>query len=663
MTEPAVAYLPPIDGKSIPIREMGRLIWKSVPFFRPQIWHLAAWVTLSILINLTFLLPGLLAIDLLNNKVLVGEFLEPVQTRLLLLDQSYSAEDSLEDSVSESDADANSDAKLMTDEQRRVVRNRLLILFAFLGVIGFTVVPANAYYRMWILQRVNQSLRTAMIERAEHLSLRYHNVSRSGDAIYRVYQDSAMITRIFELVLMQPITIFFETIIAVATIALFSATLAVLFVVGLIPILWLVLWYTPRIQVRSRRAREASSDLTSRIQEVFGIIRVVKASQAEIQASRRFTDDSAAALDSAFYLRVELALMRLFTMLISGVVILVGELLMAQWTIGAEPTFLAGIIVFLGFKVWNYGAFEAARGANEETLGSTQSIIGIWSILQDNLVGLERAFFLLDLKPEVEDASTTTPYPRSVSSVTFEDVRFRYQPDVPVIEGVSFQSRIGEITAIVGDSGVGKTTLTSLLLRLYDVDSGSISVNGIDIRQLPLSDLRRNVAVALQQNILFSTSVAKNISYSAEDVSQADIERAAELACAHDFIEQLPQGYDSMLGERSSRLSTGQRQRISIARAIVRDAPILVLDEPTASLDAETEHRILENIASWAADRVVLLITHRLSTIQDADQVVYIEDGQSLEVGSHSRLMSIADGRYRQFVQGESVHSATGVKP
>ena len=251
------------------------------------------------------------------------------------------------------------------------------------------------------------------------------------------------------------------------------------------------------------------------------------------------------------------------------------------------------------------------------------------------------------------DEDDAVPIPDPIQNITYDGVTFGYDPDVPILKGIDLTAAAGTITAIVGTTGSGKSTLMSLLLRLYDPDTGSITINGTNLKHLQIDSLRAGVAIALQQNTLFATTVADNIAYAASGVDRADIVAAATVACADDFIREMSHGYDTELGERGGKLSTGQRQRLSIARAVVRDTPILILDEPTASLDAETEHHVLANLASWGRERIVFLITHRLSTIRNADQIAFLEDGEIVEFGNHDTLMAKPDGRYRRFVTAE----------
>jgi ABC-type multidrug transport system fused ATPase/permease subunit len=198
-----------------------------------------------------------------------------------------------------------------------------------------------------------------------------------------------------------------------------------------------------------------------------------------------------------------------------------------------------------------------------------------------------------------------------------------------------------------------------LLLRLFDPDNGSISIDGTDLRDFQMESLRENISIALQENILFGMSVAENIRYNNPKASDEDVKAVAEIACADEFIRSLPDGYNTLLGDRGGKLSTGQRQRLSIARALIKDCDILILDEPTAALDAETEHRVLANLAQWGKDKVIFLITHRISTIQQANQIMYLDKGRIQESGSHSELISITGGYYRRFVEQESEAAET----
>lgn len=325
---------------------------------------------------------------------------------------------------------------------------------------------------------------------------------------------------------------------------------------------------------------------------------------------------------------------------------------MATWAMTERTTYLGGVVAFVGFAAWNLGAFKAAVSQGEAATDQTRQLAEIWSIAQDVLIGLKRSFYLLDLKPEIQEIETPTDFPAEIKQVVFTNVWFGYQPDEKILKGINFTATKGTITAIVGGSGAGKSTAMSLLLRLYDPVEGAITLNDINLKNFSISSLRNHVAIALQQNVLFAKSVRDNIAYGLEGVTEADIEEAAGVACVDEFVRELPMGYETELGERGGKLSTGQRQRLSIARAILRDSPILILDEPTASLDAETEQRVIKNLSDWGENRVIFIITHRLSTIKNADQIAFLEEGQVKEIGSHDELIN-EKGPYHQFVEAE----------
>jgi len=629
---------------SAPIRlkALAGLFWRTWPYLKPQWKHILIWVVLNSVIGLLVLGGFMAASDLFNNKILVGEPLEPLQAELLSLDSTYV------------------DVQQLTQDQRRVVRDRMLLGFGILAAVLMGSNLVIPYYLVWIMQRINQHLRVTMIERAEHLSLRYHSHARTGDAIYRVYQDSAMITNIVQNVLLEPLKAAGSLVLAAFVATLFSPYLGLLVLAAAAPIVWLVAWYTPRLQLRSRLARTTNSNLTSRIQEAFTAIRVIKANLLERTVLDRFNSDSRTALDAAFYLRVNLVLMRTGVVLLSTGAVILAEYLMASWVVQGKTTFMIGTFALVGFTMWNLGAYQSASSRALEGVGGTNRLVYMWGVVQDMAIGLDRAFYLLDLKPDVVDAEDPAPFPAPIRAVTYRNVHFAYEPGRPVLEGVDLTARTGTITAVVGSTGTGKSTLMSMLLRLYDPDSGTILINDTDLRDIRIDDLRAGIAIALQQNVLFATTIAGNIGYAARDASQESIEAAARVACADTFIEEMASGYDTQLGERGGKLSTGQRQRLTIARAILRDTPILILDEPTASLDAETEHQVLRNLSRWGRDRVVFVVTHRLSTIRNADQIVFLENGRVVEAGTHDELVRKENGRYRSFALAETEGHVAG---
>jgi ABC-type multidrug transport system fused ATPase/permease subunit len=267
--------------------------------------------------------------------------------------------------------------------------------------------------------------------------------------------------------------------------------------------------------------------------------------------------------------------------------------------------------------------------------------------LQAHLASAERAFGLLDELPEVPERPNARRLGCASGSVVFDRVRFGYEPDRPVLHSVSFQVEPGTRVGIAGRTGAGKTTLMNLLIRLYDPSSGRILLDGVDLRRITLESLRRQISVVLQEPLLFSGTIADNIRYGRPEATFDEIVASARDANAHDFISRLPQGYDTLIGERGARLSGGERQRIAVARAFLKDAPVLILDEPTSSIDSKTEAIILDALDQLMVGRTTFMIAHRLSTVRHADFILVVHEGEIVERGTHQELMQLG-GTYRQ---------------
>jgi ATP-binding cassette subfamily B protein len=334
-----------------------------------------------------------------------------------------------------------------------------------------------------------------------------------------------------------------------------------------------------------------------------------------------------------------------------------------EYTRSGAAVFAAVLLGLFGIERWTLGQFNFFKGEMGSGATAFRVMLRMWARVQDMAIGIDRVFQLLDLEPEVQDAPDAVDFPALGEGVTFRDVSFGYQLDRPVLQGVGFDAHPGSVTAVVGPTGSGKSTLMALLLRLFDPDRGGVEIGGLDLRRVRLADLRKNVSIALQENVLFGASVRENIRYAVPDADDAAVREAARVACADEFVERLPQGYETLLGERGTKLSTGQRQRLSIARAVLKNAPILVLDEPTAALDAETEQRVMHNLQEWGRGRVIFLITHRLSTIRQAEEILVLQDGRLVERGSHAELLARDGGVYRRLVQHEAPEPQHAVAP
>jgi len=277
------------------------------------------------------------------------------------------------------------------------------------------------------------------------------------------------------------------------------------------------------------------------------------------------------------------------------------------------------------------------------------------SSLQDLVISLRVSFNLLDTDPEIKDLPGARAIDRACGSITFDNIHFNYRSRVETLKGISFEVRSGQVVAIVGPTGAGKTTLMSLLPRFYDARKGKVLLDGTDIRTLTLESLRRQISIVLQEPLLFSGTIAENIRYGRLDASMDEIMAAARAANAHDFIMNLPKQYDTELGERGVQLSGGERQRIAVARAFLKDAPILILDEPTSSIDSRTEAVILDALDQLMVGRTTFMIAHRLSTIRRADMVLVLDHGRLVEQGTHDDLLRLG-GLYRQLYDMQTRH-------
>lgn len=633
-----------------------QILLRCLPLLRGLWRHLAAlmvgWTTLG----LVGILGGLALISIWWNSVLGDTPLSPSQSGLLGFDVT---------------ASPGTGAALDAGARRSIKFRALVYGIALtppLAVVGM----ALYYYQVWILQHINQTLRVQLLDRLQALSLRFHAGSRVGDAIYRTYQDSSTVTQLVHVLFLTPLGAIARYVAGISIAAMYDPWMALALAAVWPPTLALGLGISWRMRVGFRGARETNSALTSRIQESVAGIRVIKAYGLERFEQERFERDSRTAFDAAFRARNRLAFFGVAIYWIVAVGTLSATARATLLARDTDPTFLSGLaagsggwlegaLIAAGFTIWNLGLYNGFKFAFGQATGATEGLYRLWGRVQDIAIGLDRVFEVLDMEPEVNDPPGAEPMPPLQSSIAFEDVRFAYQADRPVLDGISLEAKTGTVTAVVGPTGAGKSTLMALLLRLFDPEQGRITIDGRDIRELQTASLRAHVSIALQENILFGTTVRENIRYAVPGADDEAVRLAARVACADAFVEQLPDGYDTLLGERGAKLSTGQRQRISIARAVCKDTPVLILDEPTASLDAETELSMLRNLARWGHGRIIFLITHRLSTIRRSDQIVYLDEGRVVESGSHQDLMRTQGGAYRRLIEAEESGLAADV--
>ena len=409
---------------------------------------------------------------------------------------------------------------------------------------------------------------------------------------------------------------------------------------GVVPVIVLTaIFFGRRLRRITTGVQDRVAEANALAEEAFSQIRTVQSFVQEPTERRRYGERIAASVRAALrraHVRGIFFGVLTFTTF-SGIAFVLwqgGRLVLEDQLTAGE------LVQFLLYTIY----IAAAIGA----------LASFFSAYQEAVGAAERVFEILEAEPEVTDPPAPVPLPKPVrGSVSFEEVSFRYLPgpDAPeVLEEVTLSVAPGEVVALVGPSGAGKTTLVSLLPRFWDVSGGRILLDGIDIRSLALADLRGAVGIVPQEPALFSGTVAENIAYARPNASRADVEAAARAAHAHEFVQLLPQGYDTLVGERGVKLSGGQRQRIAIARAVLKDPAVLVLDEATSSLDNESERLIEDALARLLIGRTTLIIAHRLSTVQRADRLVVLDGGRIVEEGRHAELL-VLNGLYARLYQ------------
>jgi len=469
-------------------------------------------------------------------------------------------------------------------------------------------------------------LRCILFEHVQKLSLAFHDTTSVGDSLYRVTWDSyapqALVNSAIIPALSASLTL--AGIGAVMLTRDWALTMAAAAVA--VPLFLLIRRLDRPLTAHSLELRARESDVSTRVQETLSSIRAVQAFGREAYEHARFQHQARQSLRASLRLTV----LQTASQAVVGLLMAVGTAAVV-WIAtrrALDGRLTAGDVVLLvGYVVMLYKPLE--------TLAS------IAVAVQGGMAGSRRVFAVLDATPDIADAPDAVALPRrAAGQIVLERVWFAYRGGEPVLRDVSLAIRPGQALALVGGSGAGKSTLASLLLRFYDPTAGRILLDGQDVRRLTLRSLREQVAVVLQEPVLFAASIRENIAYGRPEASREEIEAAARAAGAHEFVTALPQGYDTRIGERGTTLSGGQRQRLAIARAFVKDAPVLVLDEPTSALDAETERALVDVLERLMKHRTTMIIAHRLSTIRGADRIAVLSDGALVETGTHAELLA-----------------------
>ena len=478
--------------------------------------------------------------------------------------------------------------------------------------------------------RVLSQVRSEVYRHLQRLSLAFHDRARSGDLILRVMSDTAMLKDVAVTAALPLLANLLIVLSMVGVMFWLNWRLALL-ALTILPVFWL--WtatFTRRIQQTARNQRQRESAMASTAAEAIGAMKLVQALSLEpLFAGSFFKRNQEGQKEDVRGARLTAGLERavgFLTAVSTALVVWYGARLVLRQELTPGE-----LLVFLTYL--------------RNTFHPVQDFAKYTGRLAKASAAGERVIDLLEQTPAVRDLPGAVPAPAFRGAIRFENVSFAYEPDRRVLEEVEFAVDPGQHVALVGPSGIGKSTLASLLLRLYDPGQGRVLIDGRDIRDYTLASLRAQISVVLQDTLLFAATVRDNIAYGAPSATAADVEAAARLANAHDFIQALPKGYDTVLGERGVTLSGGQRQRLAIARAAVRKAPILLLDEPATGLDEENERAVLDALTRLAQERTTFFITHDLRVAAGADLVIYLERRRVLERGTHLDLLR-AGGRY-----------------
>lgn len=504
----------------------------------------------------------------------------------------------------------------------------LLLVLGLLGLIyglGVWAIRGQIIRVGWIMQRLLGQLRQDIFTKIQSLPLSFFDRSEAGDLMSRLLNDVNTVNQAFGQTIAQMLGNVFSLVGIVIAMLAINLQLGLLSNLVVPAMILTTSLFARWARAKFRVTRQTIGELSAKLEEDIGSVREAQAFNRVpinieefniLNAANRDANVQAVAITAAFLPSIDF----LNTLATAGVLAYGGYLAVTgKATVGVVTSFLLYV---------------------QQFFRPIQILSQFYTQAQSAFAGLERIFLLLDEPSQLQDAPDAIEMPPIQGDVKFENVTFGYNPEQLVLKGVNLHAHPGQMVALVGPTGSGKSTIINLILRFYDVSGGAVKIDDIDVRSVTQASLRRQIGIVLQDNILFSGTVAENIAFGLPYASQAEIEAAAQMANVHEFITSLPQGYTTQLGERGAPLSQGQRQLISIARAILIDPRILILDEATSSIDTRTEAMVQEAIARLLKGRTSFVIAHRLSTVTQANRVLVIQQGQIVEQGTHAELIA-----------------------